>query len=497
MGKIYLVKQLIVHQWKEKIRGSFWQKSIGINIILGFLLLYFATNFIILGYYTDKLILSAYANINLLEKLSQLLFYYFSIDVFIRFLFQSMPSMSIEPYLHLPIKKKTIFNYLLIKSLFSFFNLLPLLIIIPFSIKTLFMTGKLITGSLWLTVIIILIAINNFFVFYLKKLFLKKPITLMLFLLLILFMYLLEVKNVLNLSVYFKSFIILIVNQPLFIIIPIIILITIYKLDVKLLLKNSYMENIVDSSVKYAKPSSYLTGLNRFGRIGKLIQLELKMIWRNKRTRGYVFVGIMFLLYGFIVYPDKGLVESPNFIIMIGIIIIGSFSIQYGQLIFAWESSYFDFILSKNIHIREFISAKYRFLITMHIFGFLLSIPYGLFDVNIIYVNFSLLLYSIGFNIFFILYFALYNKKSVDLNGAVMMNYEGFGIVNYLLVIPLFGGPVLIYFLFNLYFSSTIAYTTIALIGILGIIFQDELKYIIVKKMLKRKYIMSSAFRGV
>ena len=120
--------KLLTHQWKEKIRSSFWQKNIILNIVLGILGLYLILNFIAVSFFADKILLDVFKDRDVIESFTRLLFYYLLFDLIARFFFQQLPTISIQPYLTLPIKKSTLIHYPIIKSVFSFFNLLAILL---------------------------------------------------------------------------------------------------------------------------------------------------------------------------------------------------------------------------------------------------------------------------------------------------------------------------------------------------------------------------------
>ena len=126
---------LLIHHWKEKQRSFFWKKSIILNIVFGIVGFYILLNVFVIGFFSDQIILKLYKNKDLLETYTGLLFYYFSLDLIIRFLYQKLPTISIQPYLTLPIKKSTLLHYPLLKSGLSFFNIVAILFFIPFFIK--------------------------------------------------------------------------------------------------------------------------------------------------------------------------------------------------------------------------------------------------------------------------------------------------------------------------------------------------------------------------
>ena len=82
-----------------------------------------------------------------------------AIDLIFRYLMQKLPLLNIQPFLTLPINKNSIVHYVLVKSSFSFFNLMGLFFYIPFSI-ILIKEGydpKGVLGWLFLMIFIILL----------------------------------------------------------------------------------------------------------------------------------------------------------------------------------------------------------------------------------------------------------------------------------------------------------------------------------------------------
>ena len=119
-------------EYKQFFRSSYWQKSIALNILLGFVALYFIVVFIALGFSLYPLIHKFFRDRDPLGVESAFVFYWFLADLLMRFFFQKLLLMQVKPLLTLPIKKSKIIHYVLRKSLFSFFNFFTLVKIIPF-----------------------------------------------------------------------------------------------------------------------------------------------------------------------------------------------------------------------------------------------------------------------------------------------------------------------------------------------------------------------------
>jgi hypothetical protein len=128
-------------------------------------------------------------------------------------------------------------------------------------------------------------------------------------------------------------------------------------------------------------------------------------------------------------------------------------------------------------------------------FCFIITIPYLFFDIEILLINFVTFLFNLGFLSFLLLYMATYNKKRMDLSKGSSFNYQGVGAANWLVLLPAFVLPMLIYAPFGLMGYRYAGYAAIGLIGILGLLSRKYWVKAIERNFYKRKYIMADGFR--
>ena len=103
-----------------------------IKITVGFLFFILFFEFVVGSiFFSDKLE-EIFPNDDPVEKFNSFVLYGFSLGFLARFFMQKVPVLSIQPYLHLPLKKSSLVHFVLGKSLMSFFNFIPLIIFIPF-----------------------------------------------------------------------------------------------------------------------------------------------------------------------------------------------------------------------------------------------------------------------------------------------------------------------------------------------------------------------------
>lgn len=483
--------KLLIHHWKEKQRSPFWQKSIAINIILGILGLYLLLNVILLGFLADKIIHEIYKDRDVVEAFTGLLFYYFSFDLIIRFLFQQLPTLSIQPYLTLPIKKNTLLHYPLLKSVSSFFNIVAILLFLPFFIKVVCTAYPSLFCLTWIITLFSFIVINNFLNFSLKKYFSKRPLLILLLLAFVGMFIFLDTTKIVSCSSYFSAIIFYWANTHFSVIIPILLAVSAYYLAYVLLRKNSYIEDKITN--KRTNTDSFIF-LKRFGEIGDLIRIEIKMILRNKRPKSLLYLSIVFLLYGFMFYQKKNL-DNYFLITFVGIMLTSMFTVNYGQFLFSWESSFFDSYLTNKISPYNYIKSKYLFFTISCLSSFIITLPYALISYKIGFINGAILLYNIGISSIILILFGTYNSNRIDLGKSQFMNYEGTGVTQFLVIIPIMGLPALVYLLFNIFDAPQYSFYTLGIIGVIGIAFNKYLLQMATNQFIKRKYKMAFGFR--
>src|SRR5690606_23238489 len=138
---------------------------------------------------------------------------------------------------------------------------------------------------------------NNFLLLYFKRQMSNKPLYTLAFGLVIVGLMLLDYLDVLQLQVVSQVMFGAILAQPWLAIVPVILLSGIYLLNFYFLKAHTYPVELKVGKTEVATGGD-IAFLNRFGELGKLIELELKLIWRHKRTKSIVTLSAVFLFYG-------------------------------------------------------------------------------------------------------------------------------------------------------------------------------------------------------
>ena len=488
-----MISKFLSLEWKSFIRSASFGKSLAIKIVMGFFALYFILVFLALGFGLYPILQKTFPDQDPFIVVNGFIFFWFLGDLLLRFFLQKLPVMSVKPLLTIPIKRSSIVHFVLGKSAFSFFNFLPLFAIIPFSIILITKDYQLATVMTWAAAMILLTLINNFLNFIIESFSAETELS---FLPIIIFagtLFGLNYFNIINISGALSTAMLAIVNNPLLLLILIVILIGLYLFNHKILIKKLYLDNSLKTKIKEVTTSD-LGWTKRFGDSAPFMQLDLKLIWRNKRPRSAVFMLVFGLLYGLFFYPQPIYRDMPIMYGFIGVFVTGIFLINFGQFIPAWDSGYYKMLMSQNIKYEQYLKSKYTLMVLSVIIMFVLSIPYVYFGWKILVAHFAAAVYNIGVNSYVIMLGGSFNRKKIDLNQRAAFNFQGTGAVQWLIGIPLLLLPLAIFGLLSHFVSFYAGISALILLGVIGIIFHQKIMRFITNKYLDSKYEMIKAF---
>jgi len=265
-----IYKWLYQNKWKESLRSSIWQKNMAINIILGILIFYFLINFLFVGIFADNILMEIFPDENPVNKFNSFLLYFMGIDLLIRFLGQTVPTLSIQPYLHLPVKRSSLMHYLLGRSFTNPFNYAYFVIFIPFAIKAVASIYSPAIALLWLFMMLLIVFFDNYLITYVKRQLGSKPLIALGLGVLIASFIALDSYKIFSLQAISEHVFTSILLHPFYIILPLISVACIYYLNFTFLKKNAYLENFSKSNAKKAVGTAGISFFNRFGVIGEL-----------------------------------------------------------------------------------------------------------------------------------------------------------------------------------------------------------------------------------
>jgi len=488
-------QQLLSLAWKESFRSAYWNKNLATKIILGFLALYFALNFLMLGIAIPGIFSKEFPDFDPVSKFNSLLLGYFFIELIIRLLMQKLPTISFKPFLLMNIRRKTIVNYLLLRSVFNFFNILPLFLLVPVAVNMVAATYSLTATIGWLVAVIILIISNNFLGVYMKWRFNEAESGFVILLAILGALFAVNYFGIMNLTGAMGQLMDLILEQPVLTISLILIPVALYLLNFQFL-KSRMFINMLTGRQKGGKIADY-SWLDRQGEKGRFIALELKLIWRNKRPRSLVMMTIIMFAYGLLIYRGEPGKELPEFVFILGgIILVGMFSISYGQFFPAWHSNYFSMLMCQRLKMKEFLQSFYLLVTVVSVTCYFITLPYAFMHSKIIYTHLSMLFYNLGVNIPIIFFIGLFSKKRLDLNQSSVMNYQGVGASQWLAGLPMLVIPIGLFYLVKTIFDATTGYIVMGGIGLIGIALHSIIIDYFSKQYLKKKHQLINNYKN-
>ncbi len=488
-----MIKRFLNLEWKQFFRSSHWQKNIAIKILMGLFGLYMVAMFLLMGTGMYFIIKKALPESDPFVVVTSFIFYWLLADLMMRFFLQKLPVMSVKPLLTLPIKRNQVVNYVLGKSATSFFNFLPLFAIIPFSIVLIRNDYDTSTVLIWALTLIIIVLINNFLNFIIESLSAKTSLSFLPIIAIAGSLFALNYFEIISFSSMISKGIMAITANPILLAVPVLILVGLYFYNFKILKESLYVDISVKNKVEEAKTTD-LSWTNRFGSLAPFMQLDLKLIMRNKRSKSTLPLMAIGLLYGLFFYPQPVYRDMEFMFAFIGIFSTGFFLINFGQFIPAWDSGYYRMLMSQNFKYKQYLRSKFMLMGMSVVILFVLGIPYIYFGWKILLAHFAAAIYNIGVNSHVIMYGGSFNRKKINLDQKAAFNYQGTGAVQWLIGIPLMLIPMGIFGLTNWLAGFEIAVAVLIGMGLIGILFHQKLMDIITAKYIASKYKMIDAF---
>ncbi len=484
----------IRHQWLSFWRSKGKGRDLGIQLVMGFLILYITTTALFVGFNLDRLIIEFFPDKSVFAVFNGLLLYYFALDFLTRFQLQDLPALAIVPYLHLRIPKEKILAFLQLRPLFSVFNLIPFFIFTPFILSEISLISDTLTASMYLFALLCLVLWNNYAVLYLKRIATGRLWLMVTGFFLAGIAVLLEYLGIYHLSGVSDFVFSSVLSYPWIAVLFALPALMIFGINGNYLRHHLYIEEIAGK-----RKGTKLFSLNfpaSFGLPGKLAALEIKLILRNKRPRATVSKSLIFIFYGFIFYKQKELDANQfGLLFFAAIFMVGNISTIYGQFMFGWQGEEFDGLMTSKMTLKDFFRGKLLLMTTWTALFTLILTPYGFLNPKILLLHFTACFYYIGVGNVVVLYFATLNNKKIELSKGASMNWQGVSASTMVLALPLIILPVGLYYLFSWISTPYIALYILAGIGLAALLLQGYAIKLLIQAFNYRKYKITEGFR--
>jgi hypothetical protein len=491
-----MVNLLLSHTWIRFTRSASFTKdtaTLVFTLIIGVVMFVYA---LALGLTLDIIITKALQIEDAIYFLNSLLLYFFIFEFVMRYMMQNLPVLDVQPYLHLPLRKSGLVHFLLIRSAVHLLNLLPIILFLPFALKVIAPAYSISTALCWTLTIWLCSMTLHYLVVLFKKTLDDSIYGIAALLTIIVVTGAADYYGWFKLSdISGKIFTSLLAN-PWLTGIPFVLLITLYLVNHRFFRLAMYPEEITSKKMNASGVSQDISFLKTFGLVGEMINVEIKLILRNKRSKNILYLSAFFLLYGLIFYTNKTYMEGfSGMLLFVGIFITGIFMINYGQMLFSWQGGHYDFTLTRPVSMRQYVESKYWLLCGVTIICFVLSTPYLYFGWKILFIHLAMTLFNMGVNAFVILNIAMWNPKKVNLTKGATFNYEGVGLAQWIMSIPILLGPYVFFLPFSIAGHPEVGVVAVGFAGVIGIIFRSKLIDMTTKRLINRKYKIAAGFR--
>ena len=352
-----MITTFLGHELKAFWRSKNTGKSIAIRVVMGLLILYLFGCILLAGLFLNEILGQVFPHDDIVVSFCGIILLYFLFDLMMRMQLQELPTLRVQPYLHLPIKRNTVVGYLAFTAMLSVFNLWPIILFVPFILKVILTDSGALPALVFILAIIGFMLFNNYMALFIKRkanlngwVFLVFATALILIITGDFRFHLYSVRNISYL--YFGH----LLNKPMLVLLPVVLAATMYYINFAYLKQNLYLEELSSRKASAYKSSTEFPLLNRFGKVGDLVANELKLIFRNKRPRSALVMGVFFMFYGLIFYTNSH--YGQTWYIFVGMFMTGIFIISYGQFMYSWQGAHLDGLLVSKINFREFYKAK-------------------------------------------------------------------------------------------------------------------------------------------
>lgn len=481
----------------EKVRSFSFGRSV-ITAILMFVLI-FTMLFYLLGIavFLGLILRNVFEIQDIPSFLNTAMIFYLTAEFITRLFLQKKPLFDLSRYLHLPIRRSGIIHYLLVQSLLSPFSVIVIILFLPVTISEVAPVYGALSAFTWLSTLFLISISFQWIILWLKDVLVSTVIGFAVLMIICFLPFLLLYLGIFNLGEVTALFFSFALNSPVPLLSALILCLVSYRLVFSRYLNEISLDHLPENK-SFRLLSGSADMFSYFGLPGKLADVELKLILRHKKSRGYLWLSAFMLFYGLLFYQPPGADEPVYFsalYLFAGIFITGIFFLQYAQFFLSWNSSFFDFFMTRKDGVESLIRGKFLLLTATIMASYLLTLPYVYFGWQIVVINTAASLFNAGIGIHIIMILSLWEPKPMDINKGAMFNYDGIGVAQFVMGIPFFLAPYLIYVPVMLIFNESAAIITLGIIGAAGILFHNKLIGFTVRMVQKNKYKISSVFR--
>ena len=487
------------HQWKAFRRHPMFERNLGVKIFMCVCFGFLALEFFVFGLLLDNFCLEVGNYASPIDCFNSGLLYILVIDFVAKFFMKTSQSMQISPYLTMPIKRNKLFNFLQIKEFASMWNWYIMFLVVPFALKVVPREYPFLHVFVYLIFIYILFIMNSLLI-ALTKSWVKTglwkisvPAAIIAGIAVAAF------KFDFSFGDYTQQFAGSLLNLNPIAWAAFIGVFVFLWYACRWQMRAMIYREMQGEKVKDSMSFSNMTFLDRFGEIGEYINLELKLIFRNKRMKNQ-FYTVVFLIVtlGFQLVMNKVVNEESFMKLFFVGFMLGGFGMIFSQFLFMAESSYFDGLMSRKHSFFSMMKAKYYFycVISFVIYvGLMIFVWARGVALSYLFVT-SVFFYYIGLVYFCFFQNGVYNKAYFDLADSGFMSWRSSSVSTMAISMLSMFVPVVLFALIRSLTSEDIACYFMLAVGLTFVLGSNVWLKWTYNRIMKKRYIIMEGFRN-
>ena len=478
-------------EFKAFFRAPQWEVAAIAKIFIGLMVLFMFMYLMALGPGIYYILKKMFPNHSTIDLINQGVFFLFLIECVARFFFQQPPSTHIQSWILLPIKKRTLLNNLLLRSLLSPYNFTPWLLYLPVAVVRVIEGTFWTTSGTWFIHLLCITLILNYLILLVNK---SNRFFISILILTVLGVGL-EFYTDFSLTKTFARGIEWLEQNPISLLVTSAILFLMYKLAYQYLRARFYLDLGLAKKPEKVRQLGFAF-LGGYGRLGAFLKNDLRLLFRNTRPKQDLLVSFMLLFYGLLFFSMEMYNTNSIILVFASVMITGGFSFTYGQKVPSWDSEYYALLMTQNLTYREYLDSKWWLMVVFVMISLIVSTFYLFFGWNIFLYVVSGALYNMGIGCYINLYSGAYYHLPIKLNvkAGAFANSKAFSLTQLLFTIPKLGLPVLIFFMADFFMGESAGFLALSASGILGMVTKKYVLNHIAKIYSHRKYKTIEAF---
>lgn len=485
-----MLLQFITLEWKAFIRSASFKTNLAFKILIGFIGLYFALSFLMLGYFVVDLIKEM--DLEIFSTINQYVLYYLFIDLAVRFMFQKLPVTSIRPLLAQPISKSKITLYTLAKSFNSFFVWIHLFLLVPLAFRLISKGYDPTSIILWTISILCFLAINNI----LNLLLQNKTWVLVAVISVIVVTASIHYFTDWNYLEYTGAFFGMFYSINWLFSLVVLAVIGIGYFAYRIYLNNLYLDVGMAVAKENKREWHWLQKLNTKD---PFLQNDIRLLIRNKRSRSTLLLSVVFLGYGLLFFKDVDIfnLATSSSSLLFSLFVTGGFIFTFGQYVPSWDSAHYPLFMTQNVKYKAYLESKWRILVIGGLISSAISFLYLFLDVQLLYPLLAAIAYNIGINTQLALLTGAYIRTPIDLsqNKNIFGNKQAFNLQTMLISLPMFLLPILLLFVVSTISTIKMGFIVIIIIGACGLAVKNLFFNRITRLYKKHKYVTLHSYK--